>query len=186
MLRLILAVLALVATTAGCQPLKAAQQSQSPTPSASADPNAPDGPFKQHGLTIYGYNYTDFGIYSFEVNRNGGGNLYPSTATSAGGSSVCCFSLYTPLPTSKVVKIKWSRGLPKGLWCEMDVPLRGPLPARPKYLEVHFYQDGRIELEVSEWPGPPRLELSRFNNDQRHSQGNVINDDRYAECKHGY
>lgn len=143
-------------------------------------------PFRSHGLTIYGYNYTDYGIYSFQVNGRGGGNLLPSSPYSTGGSSVCCFSLYTPMRANKTVKVKWSRGKPEDIWCELEVPLRGPLPDKPEYLEVHFYQDGHVEVAVTEEMSPPRLKLERYSNGQRHATGNVINDDKFARCQRGY
>jgi hypothetical protein len=147
---------------------------------------ATQGKLRTHGLTIIGYNYTDYGFYSYQVDYRGGGNLEPSTLTAGGSKSTCCFSLYTPMSDFRKVKVKWSRGLSEDIWCEMNVPLKGPLPAKPEYLEVHFYQDGHVELAITEEPSPPRLKLERFDNDQRHATGNVINDDKFAVCKHGY
>lgn len=141
---------------------------------------------KTYGLTIIGYNYTDYGFYSYEVGRRGGRNLVPSTPTTGGSKNTCCFSLFTPMSESRKVKVKWSRGIRKGIWCEMEVPLKGHLPAKPEYIEVHFYQDGHIELAVTEEPSPPRLKLDRFSNGPRHAEGNVVNDDKFALCKHGY
>lgn len=137
-------------------------------------------------MTIFGYNYTDFGFASYQVDGRGGGNLVPSTPIAGGSKSTCCYDFYTPLPADEMVKVKWSRGIPRGVWCEMEVPLKGPLPAKPEYLEVHFYQDGHVELAITEAPSPPRLVLTRYDNDQRHGNGNVINDDKFAVCKHGY
>lgn len=108
-------------------------------PSSSYELADPDKTFRHHGLTIIGYNYTDYGFYSYQVDGRGGGNLEPSTPIAGGSKSSCCFSLYTPMSNSRKVKVKWSRGIPQGLWCELEVPLKGPLPAKPEYLEVHFY-----------------------------------------------
>ena len=141
---------------------------------------------KTYNLTVYGYNYTDEGIYSFEVNGQGGGNLYLSTPTSAGGSGVCCISLSTPVTLPKKFKVRWTRGLPRGFWCEQEVMLRGPVPPDPEYFEVHFYQDGHIEVAVTPRASPPRLKLPEHTHDERHATGNVINDDKFAFCKHGY
>jgi hypothetical protein len=40
-------------------------------------------------LEINGFNYTDLYIDSFEVNGQGGGNLFVSSPTSGGGGGVC-------------------------------------------------------------------------------------------------
>lgn len=142
--------------------------------------------FRSFSLTIYGYNYTDTEIGSFEVNGRGGGNLAVSSPTSAGGSGVCCAALYTPLPQSKAIRIKWTRDGDR--WCEQDVPFGGPVPANARYLEVHFYRDGHIEIAVTHENSPPRFSLERLHGNSRHRDPalNVNNDEKYSRCKDGY
>jgi Protein of unknown function (DUF3304) len=139
------------------------------------------------GLTIYGYNYTDTEIGSFEVNGRGGGNVMVSGPTSSGGSGVCCFTLYASLADINLkTKVKWTRD--GDTWCEQEVPLKGPYPAKAEYLEVHFYQDGHIELAVTEQASEPRIKLNYFHDNSRHKnpKQNVINDGKFGVCKRGY
>jgi hypothetical protein len=156
--------------------------------SATANASAPaaDTTPKAYNLTIYGYNYTNTGIGSFEVNGQGGGNLQPSTQTAGGGSSVCCVTVFIPLSKPKTVKIKWTRDLET--WCEQEVLLSPTSIARPKYFEVHFYPDGHIELAVTEGSSDPRLQLSAASRGGRHEDEklNVNNDTKFARCKLGY
>ena len=141
---------------------------------------------KAHNLTIYGYNYTDTGIGSFEVNGQGGGNLPTSSPTAGGGSSVCCITVSTPTVKPRTVKIKWTRDLET--WCEQDIVLAPSKLARPKFLEVHFYLDGHIELDVTEIDSPPRLQLAAASQGSRHEDErlNINNDSKFARCKLGY
>ena len=129
----------LVAVSA-CSDATSASGSAPAKANALANANSQDisqvDEFRSFSLTIYGYNYTDTEIGSFEVNGRGGGNLAVSTLTSAGGSSVCCTALFTPLPQRKVIRIKWTRD--GNRWCEQDVPFSGPVPVNARYLEVHF------------------------------------------------
>jgi hypothetical protein len=137
---------------------------------------------KTYNLTLYGYNYTDFSIGSYEVNGQGGGNLFVSSPTAGGGSSVCCFKLYTPVQDDKKLKIRW---LGNKRWCELDVPLKSPIPAKPEYLEVHFYRDGHIEVAVTETYSAPRLKLDSYGQGQRYADinKNIDNDDKFAKCE---
>ena len=142
--------------------------------------------FKAFDLTIYGYNYTDTEIGSFEVNGRGGGNLAVSTATSPGGSGVCCAAIFTPLSTDRPTTIKWTRD--GDTWCEQDIAFTGPVPSNAKYLEVHFFQDGHIEIAATAESSPPRIRLDRLHGNSRHSDPNqnVINDTKQSRCKRGY
>ncbi|KAF7598136.1 MAG: hypothetical protein CGU29_14665 [Candidatus Dactylopiibacterium carminicum] len=143
-------------------------------------------PFRAYNLTLYGYNYTETEIGSFEVNGAGGGNISVSTPTAGGSKSTCCASLYTPLPPDNSVHIKWTRD--SKTWCEAKVPFSGPVPANPEYMEVHFYRDGHIEVAVTETSSPPRLKLERLHGNSRHQDKsmNVINDEKFARCQRGY
>ena len=142
--------------------------------------------FRSHNLTIYGYNYSDSGLSSFEVNGQGGGNLEVSTPSAGGAKHICCTSIYAPLSAPKSVTIKWSRDTE--VWCEQTVMLNPPLPANPKYFEVHFYPDGHIEVAVTEEASEPRLRLERDSPGSRNANEamNVNNDDKRGVCKRGY
>lgn len=142
--------------------------------------------FRRFSLTIYGYNYTDTGIGLFEVNGRSGGNLAVSTPTTAGGSSLCCAALFTPLPAGNKLRIKWNRNA--DVWCEQEVAFEGPVPSNAEYLEVHFYRDGHIELAATAAPSPPRVKLDRLHRNSRHADPslNVNNDDKLSNCRNGY
>ena len=168
---------------AGCNARDlAASASAASTPAVEADVQT----FKAFDLTIYGYNYTDTGLGSFEVNGRGGGNLAVSTATSPGGSGVCCAAIFTPLSKDRPITIKWNRD--GDTWCEQDVDFTGPVPSNAKYLEVHFYQDGHIEIAATAEASPPRLKLERESYSRRNanSMPNISNDTKQSKCKLGY
>lgn len=143
-------------------------------------------PFRAYNLTIYGYNYTDSYIGSFEVDGAGGGNLEVSIPEAGGGKSTCCTSLYTPLPPNNTVHVKWTHD--GEIWCETKVPFSGPVPAKPEYMEVHFYRDGHIEVAVTETNSPPRLKLERASPGWRYAERaqNINNDHKFARCQRGY
>lgn len=174
-------VLAVAAT--GCDPQSSSQAASAP---ANAAMQLAETEGQAHSLTIYGYNYTDTEIGSFEVNGQGGGNIQISIPTAGGGSGVCCFTVYTPFHQPKAIKIKWTRDL--DTWCEQEVTLKPPLPAKPEYLEIHFYRDGHIEAAVTEIDSAPRLRLeaSRRSSRNRDQEQNVNNDEKFARCKLGY
>jgi Protein of unknown function (DUF3304) len=171
---------------AGCQP---SNHSTRAAPSAATQPDAvpterePDGMPKRYSVVAYGYNYTDTYIDSFEVNGAGGGNLAVSTPTSPGGGDTCCMTLVSGLPLGTEFKIKWTRDRKR--WCEQTVRLTKLVPIEPRYFEVHFYVDGRIEVEATRRASEPRLKLERFSRGERHEAGNVDNDDKFARCKDG-
>jgi Protein of unknown function (DUF3304) len=137
-------------------------------------------------LTLYGYNYTDTEIGSFEVNGQGGGNLEVSVPTAGGGKSTCCVVVSAPLRTPAPVTIKWSRD--GSTWCEQSVQITSPLPARPEYFEVHFYRDGHIEVAITERASPPRLQLEREHGNSRFrdEKHNMNSDSKFSRCKLGY
>jgi hypothetical protein len=139
-----------------------------------------------HDLTLYGYNYTDTEIGSFEVNGQGGGNVEVSIPEAGGGKSVCCITVVSPLQQAMPVKIKWTRD--SETWCEQFVELKPPLPTNPKYLEVHFYPDGHLEVAVTEVASTPRLVLQRTSRAGRHAKesANLNHDSKYARCEIGY
>lgn len=142
-----------------------------PTPSETAKPGEP----RHVSLTIYGYNYTDDYIDQFQVNGQGGGNLYLSTASSGGGGSMCCVGLWTGTALPKKVKVRWTGSYcrytetnsvgevsewRRGVWKEADAWITGPLPSNPNYFEVHIYEGDRVEVAITERSSPPRLKLT--------------------------
>jgi hypothetical protein len=176
--------LALATTLAGCTQQSAQAQD---TKSGAVLPVVDDvKEFHAFSLTIYGYNYTDTEIGSFEVNGRGGGNLAVSTTTSPGGSSACCAAVFTPIPRGRPFTIKWTRD--GDTWCEQDVYFTGPVPSNADILEVHFYQDGHIEIAATARPSKPRLKMDRLHGNSRHADPgrNVVNDTKFSRCKLGY
>jgi Protein of unknown function (DUF3304) len=138
---------------------------------------------KRASLTLYGYNYTDVGIYSFSVNGNGGGNLEVGDKDGGGGGHVCCIGVIRDMQYPYKVQVKWTRDAKR--WCEQQVTVTPPFPPDPKYFEVHFYPDGKIEAAVTEQASPPRLKLERFHPDFRKETGNIVNDDKFSRCSDG-
>jgi hypothetical protein len=170
----------------------------SPPTSSSAKPNMDKPSFKgtplytgphktpkgMKGLGIAGYNYTDSYLDTFSVNGAGGGNVYVSTLTSGGGSVTCCASIPDDMTLPITVEISWRRD-GDAPYCKQTVLLDGPVANEPNYLEVHFYQDGTIQLAITDYPSPPRVKLREFSPAFRHASGNVDNDLKYSECKSG-
>lgn len=132
------------------------------------------------GLTIIGYNYTDTYIDSFTVNGVGGGNIEVSTPGSYGGGT-CCAPILKDFPLPMTVDIAWNRdeGQP---WCKQTVLLTGPVPDDANDFEVHFYQDGTIQVAITDYPTPARETSGRFNRVQRKETGNTNNDSKFSEC----
>ena len=175
-------VISLLLLIAGCEP----QQAAGKVPAVESHMSADTAPDRTYNLTIAGYNYTDTGISSFEVNGQGGGNLEVSVPTAGGGKSACCVTVHSPLRAPQPVTIKWSRDVET--WCEQTVLLQPPLPAKPEYFEVHFYEDGHLEVAVTESVSSPRLSLERHGPGRRHPNMNmnVNNDSKFSRCRVGY
>ena len=160
--------------------------SRAPKPAAvPAPPATSTDKYREVNVTVYGYNYTDTEIGYFSAAFGPGGNVEVSTPTAGGGGSACCGSVATPLNTYSVVPVMWTRD--SDIYCRQDVPLRGPVPANPEYLEVHFYRDGHIEVALTEMPSPPRLRLERHHSNARHADAglNINNDADFSRCRHG-
>jgi Protein of unknown function (DUF3304) len=158
------------------------------TATAAAFANVPieleaDGSRKRYSVVAYGYNYTDTYIDSFEVDGAGGGNLVVSTATSPGGGHTCCARVSSGTPPTRPFVILWTRDRKR--WCELTAYLTQPVPIEPRYLEVHFYPDGHVELAATQEASPPRLKLDRFSRGERNETGNVDNDEKFARCRNG-
>ncbi len=132
-------------------------------------------------LTLTGYNYTNRYIDTFSVNGQGGGNLFISGPTSGGGGSVCCVG-YRSGQRTWTVKVRWQANACTynekkyskddiqyeihSYFKEVEVQVDPNVPARPQYLEVHFYPDGHVEAAITEHASPPRLILSEDRKDK--------------------
>ena len=176
---------------AACAPQAATEQPRALPATAQTAPVASlpmerdeQGRPKSYSVVAYGYNYTDTYIDSFEVDGAGGGNLEVSIPTAGGGKSACCALVTSGLPLGSLFNIKWTRDRKR--WCQQDVPLTKPVPVEPRYLEVHFYPDGKIEIEATQRASAPRLKLERFSRGERHETDNANNDEKYSRCKDGY
>ena len=93
-------------------------------------------------------------------------------------------TLVSGLPLDYEFVVKWTRDRKR--WCKQTVKLTKPIPIEPHYFEVHFYQDGHIEVEATRESSDPRLKLERFSRGERHEHGNVNNDEKFSRCKDGY
>ncbi|HQU89523.1 MAG TPA: DUF3304 domain-containing protein [Denitromonas sp.] len=158
-----------------------------PPPPAAAATSAEDlPPMREHGVTIYGYNYTNRAFGSFEVNGHGGGDLSVSTPTAGGGKHTCCGSVFAPTSFPIPYTVKWTQE--DDIWCEQTVVLPPVQVLEPKYLEVHFYPDGHIELAVTEDFSEPRLQLERAGRFIRYADGakNQIVIHESTKCRDGY
>ena len=100
------------------------------------------------------------------------------------GGGTCCAPIPDDTPLPMTVDISWKRDgdVPQ---CKQTVLLEGPVPANANVFEVHFYQDGTIQVAITEETSMPRLNLDRFSYVQRKSSDNVVNDSKFSECKHG-
>jgi hypothetical protein len=133
------------------------------------------------GLTLVAYNYTDTYISNFTVNGAGGGNVEVSNMESGHGGGACCAPTSADIRLPMTVKIAWKRDgeVP---YCRQTVLLNGPIPPNPNAFEVHFYPDGTIQVAITDFPSPQRLNLESFNRLQRKATGNINNDSKFSEC----
>ncbi|WP_456282633.1 DUF3304 domain-containing protein [Cupriavidus sp. JZ107] len=138
-------------------------------------------PAKMEGLTIVGYNYTDTYISDFWVNGAGGGNIEVSSKEHSYGGGTCCAAIPADTPLPLGVRIEWKRDgdVPR---CRQTVLLEGPVPADPRYFEVHFHQDGKIKVALSDYPSVPHVLIDRFDYTKRKASGNVVNDTMFGTC----
>lgn len=132
------------------------------------------------GLVVYGYNYTDLYIDNFSVAGIGGANIVVSSTDSEGGGGTCCLRWFPGVTLPLPVKVVWTRDGKRS--CEKEVMITGPVPAHPQYVVVHFFQDGRIEVELTEKPPGPKLRLERFSPIKRKESGNAVLDEQIARC----
>ena len=139
------------------------------------------------GLAINGFNYTDLPIDFFSVAHQGGGNILPSMPTSGGGGTVCCVRWRPGTALPKPMIVEWSRYSDRG-WrtCKKTVMLKGPVPANPTAIGVHFMPDGDVQLEITAGYPDVKLKLNRFQPGLRNETSNVIHDEASASCKDGH
>ncbi|MBN8226944.1 DUF3304 domain-containing protein [Corallococcus macrosporus] len=138
---------------------------------------------KPVSLEIYGYNYTDLAIDSFEVNGQGGGDLEVSSIDSGGGKGTCCVGLSPGTRFPVELTLRWTRERKR--WCEKAVQLKGIGTANPWHLGVHFFPDGHIEAEVTEGYPDLKLKLDRVDAGRRKPTGNSVQDEQSARCRDG-
>jgi Protein of unknown function (DUF3304) len=133
------------------------------------------------GLALEAYNYTDTYIDSFTVDGAGGGNVEVSKGLAGGSKSACCAPISADTPLPMAIEIAWQRDgeVP---YCRQTVLLNGPIPPNPNRFEVHFYQDGTIQVAIANDSSPSRFKLERFNYAQRKAAGNINNDSKFSEC----
>ncbi len=135
------------------------------------------------GLTIVGYNYTDTAIANFSVEGAGGGNIEVSSRGYSYGGGTCCAPIPQETPLPVPVGIKWQRdGIGVRPWCEQTVLLKGPMPRDANFFEVHFYQDGTIQVAITDYPSRPRVSMDRYSPALRKPSGNIDNDSQHARC----
>ena len=109
-------------------------------------------------VSLTGYNYTDRPVHIFSVNGVMGGNIFRD---GGGGSTACC----AIITIGQTVKIDYQLSTTRtqyeaGLRLEdFTTTAIVPAPQTPtaEYLEVHFYQDGHVELALVDFPGPRRI-----------------------------
>lgn len=126
-------------------------------------------------LGILGYNYTDRYIHTFSVGAAGGSNVYLSDDDSGGGKTSCCIVYDPDHPLPITLPVEWMFGYQIGPDGEIAVPdeyhettavLDGPVPADPRFLEVHFMPDGSVQLRITAVRSPPLLMVDRSNASQ--------------------
>ncbi len=153
-----------------------AVSSQAP-PGQRAMPEEP----RSISLALVGYNYTNRYIDSFSVDDQGGGNLYISSPTSGGGGTVCCVQ-YWPGAEEYKVKVRWQSGACyyqvrasdsdevyqrlHPYFKEAEVNVADQEGQRSRYMEVHFYPDGKVQVAATAEPSRPRLSLSEDRKDK--------------------
>ncbi|OWW22374.1 DUF3304 domain-containing protein [Noviherbaspirillum denitrificans] len=124
-------------------------------------------PGKQIKVDLVGYNYTDKYIQSFNVSGYGGGHIFLSSPTSGGGGPYCCFYYIEGIGFPYEVEVKWTNNASEGPWKTAKALIPEPKIRVPKMLEVHIFQDEHVEVELTDWYSPPRVELPRKNNFER-------------------
>lgn len=142
---------------------------------------------KPIGLGIHGFNYTDLVIEWFSINGRGGGNIAVSSPTSGGGGTTCCFPWRAGRISAMKVEIEWMRIVnQKRRWCKKTAMIQPPFPDKPFAVAVHFMPDGSIIPEITSSFPKTKLQLESFDDGHRKQFGNVIYDEKVAECRNDY
>jgi len=130
-------------------------------------------------LTLVGYNYTDRHIDQFDVDGQGGGNIYVSGTGTAGSGSACCVS-YRANAKARKVTIRWQAdtctyndivsGSEKfsdtySYFKELEIQVDSNISDYPRYFEVHFYPDGHAEAAITEYESRSRVILNKDRED---------------------
>ena len=131
-------------------------------------------------LTLVGYNYTDRYIDQFDVNGQGGGNLFGSEGLNGGGKSACCVS-YRSGAKARKMTLRWQSGgctyhaytdeeggkhdRTHSFFKELEVQVDSIIPDFPSYFEVHFYPDGHAEAAITEQRSRSRVILNKDRKD---------------------
>lgn len=118
-------------------------------------------------LGITGYNYTGRYIDGFSVNGQGGGNVLISEGESGGGGTTCCIVWQPGTVLPVTMRVEWTYGIEGDLQTgevfrqpenhSVEVEFKGPIPAKPTVLAVHFYPDNKVQVEVAEDYPEPRI-----------------------------
>jgi hypothetical protein len=111
-------------------------------------------------VSVVGYNYTPRPIDIFAVNREAGSNIF---INGGGARFACC----TAVTIGQAVEVGWVLSYTKKQYeagvrderFSTQVTVPPPPPEHPdaRYLEVHFYPDGRVELALVNFPGDRRM-----------------------------
>ena len=99
---------------------------------------------------------------------------------------MCCATVFAPTSINQPFTIKWTQTA--DVWCEQSAILPPVTIVDPKYLEVHFYPDGHIEVAATREASPPRLKLERASPGYRHKNRdeNRIVIHETTRCQNGY
>jgi hypothetical protein len=163
-------------------------QAPNAPPAEKPAAKAPIGTRMQLGLV--GYNYTNRYIDTFDVDGQGGGNLFVSGPGGGGGGTACCVNYRSGVSTWEVT-VRWQIGAcifnertdgeggkhhdTHSFFKEVKVQVDPNIPDQPRYFEVHFYPDGHVEAAITEHASPPRLVLAEDREDRSH----------YPRCPNG-
>jgi hypothetical protein len=134
---------------------------------------------ESYDLAILGYNYTSRYIATFSVNGGGGGNIMVSSPTSGGSGSSCCAAYSSG---AEAVSVRWQTdacvfSVPNDVtkeegdeihifYKELRAPVARGFVTIPKFMEGHFYLDGKVEAAVTDSRSAPRLALSEDRRDR--------------------
>ena len=131
-------------------------------------------------LALVGYNYTNRYIDQFDVDGQGGGNIYVSGPGTAGSGSACCVS-YRSGAKARKVKIRWQTDActynervsgserfsdTYSYFKELEVQVDSNIPDYPRYFEVHIYSDGHAEATITAHESKARLTLGNEHEDK--------------------